>query len=367
VRLLEWSAMRVRVGAALVAATVGIGIAVGTPGAAVAAAGQRVCRVADRRMTELSGMVATKSGYIVVNDGSDDPAARQIFYLDQSCAVTRTVKYPSRPRDTEDMGLAGDGTLWVADIGDNDSNRDSIGLWRLPAGARKPQLFRLKYPDGPHDAEALLIAPNGTLIVVTKTIGSAGVYEPAAGLRANKTTALRKAGELTLPLTNTPDPFSFAGRFVVTGGAVSPDGRHAVLRTYADGFEFDVEGGDVVGAITKGRPRQIAMPNEPQGESVAYTPDGTALVTVSEGAKPEVLRYALPARPAAATSAPPPPSATAPSKARTQEAQTRKALQERAEENRISAGAIVAGSVLILAAVVLIGILVARRGRRGDR
>src|SRR3954447_10768970 len=155
VRLLEWSAMRVRVGAALVAATVGIGIAVGTPGVAVAAAGQRVCRVADRRMTELSGMVATKSGYIVVNDGSDDPAARQIFYLDQSCAVTRTVKYPSRPRDTEDMGLAGDGTLWVADIGDNDSNRDSIGLWRLPAGARKPQLFRLKYPDGPHDAEAL--------------------------------------------------------------------------------------------------------------------------------------------------------------------------------------------------------------------
>ena len=67
-----------------------------------------------------------------------------------------------------------------------------------PAGAKKPQLFRLSYPDGAHDAEALLIAPDGTLIVVTKTIGAAGVYEPAAGLRAGRTTALRKVGEVNL-------------------------------------------------------------------------------------------------------------------------------------------------------------------------
>ena len=34
-------------------------------------------------------------------------------------------------------------------------------------------------------------------------------------------------------------PFSFAGRLLITGGAVSLDGRFAVLRTYADAFEFD--------------------------------------------------------------------------------------------------------------------------------
>jgi hypothetical protein len=358
--------MILRAGTALVATLLGIGLTLVTPGVALAAP-QRVCRVGDRRMTELSGLVATRSGYVAVNDGSDDPAARQIFYLDQKCQVTRTVGYPSRPRDTEDLGLAPDGTLWVADIGDNDADRDTIGLWRLPPGAKKPQLLRLSYPDGAHDAEALLITPAGTPIVVTKTVAEAGVYEPVGALRAGRTTALKRVGSVTLPITTTANPFSFAGRLVITGGAVSPDGRHAVLRTYADAFEFDVEGGDVVAAITKGDPRQIPLPNEPQGESVAYTPDGTAILTISEasrqpaGTKADLLRYALPERPALPSETPPAPSKPAgkpPSRAATTQA------KQATEEDRFPAGALITAGVLVLAAAALGGLLIARRARR---
>jgi len=181
--------MRLRVGAALVALVTGFGL-LATPGAALAA--QRVCRIGEKHMTELSGMVATASGFVVVNDGSDDPAARKIFYLNGRCALTRTVSFPSRPRDTEDMGQTPDGTLWVADIGDNDRNRPTVGLWKLPKGSSHPQLYRLSYPDGPHDAEALLFNGDGTPVVVTKTVGTAGIYEPASNLHAGKTTALRK-------------------------------------------------------------------------------------------------------------------------------------------------------------------------------
>ncbi|MFI5897070.1 hypothetical protein ACIA5D_43970 [Actinoplanes sp. NPDC051513] len=355
-----------RAGAALAAVVVGIGLTLAMPGVALAGP-QRVCQVGDRRMTELSGLVATESGYIVVDDGSDDPAARKIFYLDQKCQVTRTVGYPSRPRDTEDMGLASDGTLWVADIGDNDANRDTIGLWRLPAGAKKPQLFRMSYPDGAHDAEALLITPTGTPIVVTKTVGEAGVYEPAGALRAGRTTALKRAGSVTLPITTTSNPFSFAGRLVITGGAVSPDGRYAVLRTYADAFEFDVEGDDVVGAITKGDPRQIPLPNEPQGESVAYATDGTAILTISEvsrqpaGTKAGLMRYALPDRPAPPSETPAATSKAAgkpPSRAATTQA------KQETEEERFPAGALITGGVLVLAAAALAGFLITRRARR---
>jgi hypothetical protein len=355
--------MRLRAGAALAATVVAIGL---TPGVALAGP-RRECRVGDRRMTELSGLVATSSGYVTVNDGSDDPAARKIFYLDHRCQVTRTVGYPSRPRDTEDLGLAPDGTLWVADIGDNDAVRETIGLWRLPPGAEKPELIRLSYPDGPHDAEALLITPAGVPIVVTKTVGEAGVYQPGGALRAGRTNALKRAGSVTVPITTTSNPFSFAGRLVITGGAVSPDGRHAVLRTYADAFEFDVDGGDVVGAITKGDPRQIPLPDEPQGESVAYTPDGTALVTVSEvsrqpaGTKAELLRYALPARPAVPTAT---PAATSkPASRPPSRAATAQASQETGKES-FPAGALITGGVLVLAAAALAGILAARRSRR---
>jgi len=352
--------MRLRVGAALAALVTGIALLV-TPG--VAMASQRVCRIGGKHLTELSGMVATGGGFVVVNDGSDDPAARKIFYLNGRCALTRTVSYPSRPRDTEDLGLTPNGTLWVADIGDNDRNRDTIGLWKLPEGSSRPQLYRLSYPDGPHDAEALLFNGDGTPVVVTKTVGTAGVYEPATDLRAGRTTTLRKVGDVTLPITTTSNPFSIPGRLVITGGAVSPDGKHATLRTYADAFEFDVTGGDVVGAITHGAPRHIPMPDEPQGESVAYTADGTALLTVSEtsrqpaGAKPDILRYPLPPRPAVKTTPTKPPAVTSGSGAKSAAA----AVARRAGT---PAGLLVTGGALLLGLAALLGVLLIRRSGR---
>jgi len=81
--------MRLRVGAALVALVTGFGL-LATPGAALAA--QRVCRIGEKHMTELSGMVATAGGFVVVNDGSDDPAARKIFYLNGRCALDDGVR-----------------------------------------------------------------------------------------------------------------------------------------------------------------------------------------------------------------------------------------------------------------------------------
>jgi len=334
------------------------------PAPAAAAERRRVCQVRDGRLTELSGLAATGSGYVVVNDGSDLASHRKIFYLDASCAVVRTVSYPSRPRDTEDLGIARDGTLWVADIGDNDAERGTVALWRLAPGAKAPVLYRLSYPDGPHDAEALLLAPSGTPIIVTKTVGAGGVYVPVGPLAAGRATPLRRVGEVALPVTTTSNPFSFAGRLVITGGAVSPDGRFAVLRTYADAFEFDVSGGDVVAAVTTGRPRPVALPDEPQGESVAYTADGTALLTVSEGSDPAILRYPRPDRPAVApppaTSAPPgPPSSAGPSPSAS--AAVAAAGNDR---NLLSSGAVAAAAILVAGALALIASVATRRRRR---
>ncbi|MFF5081860.1 hypothetical protein ACFY36_32820 [Actinoplanes sp. NPDC000266] len=344
----------VAVAAVLVAATGGPAYA--------AAAPERVCRVGDSRLNEISGMAATGNGYVVVNDGADDPAGRRIFFLDGRCKVVRTVAYPSRPRDTEDLALGADGTVWVADIGDNSASRETVALWRLRPGGRTPELLRLRYPDGAHDAEALLLSPDGTPVIVTKTPLAAGVYVPAGPLK--KTTALKPAGNVRLPVTTTSNPFSLAGRLVITGGAVSADGTRAVLRTYADAFEFDVRDGDVVAAITGGEPRTTALPDEPQGESIAYSRDGSALLTISEGVKPEILRYPLvnPAKaPEAATSAPPPATRTtnpAPASAGAQ-----RAAGDTASEpaGRIPVGIVITGVVLVVAAI---GVIFARHKSR---
>ena len=54
------------------------------PAPAGAAEGRRVCQVRDDRLTELSGLAATGSGYVVVNDGSDLASHRKSTRLNSS-------------------------------------------------------------------------------------------------------------------------------------------------------------------------------------------------------------------------------------------------------------------------------------------
>lgn len=293
-------------------------MAVGFPAvaaAAVAEGAQIACVVDDERVGELSGLVATPTGYIAINDSHWDASAIRIFYLDKKCKLTKSVRYPTAARDPEDLALAKDGTLWVADVGDNYNaavRRTTIALWKLAPGGKTPVIHRLTYPDGPHDAEALLLAPDGTPILVTKELsGRSGVYVPERPLEAKTADGvpLKRVGALRLPESTTPNFLDGIGRRLVTGGAVSPDGRHVVVRTYADAFEWDVTDGDIVAALTDGEPRATPLPDEQQGEAITYTPDGAAFITAcDEPAGPTALRRYTPA----ARPSPSPPAADGP-------------------------------------------------------
>ncbi|WP_326554753.1 hypothetical protein [Micromonospora sp. NBC_01813] len=266
--------------------------------------GERVCEITDERLRELSGLVATADGYVVVNDGTDIGRNERVFFLDSSCEVGNAVQYPVSPYDPEDLAISPDGqTLWIADIGDNPTNderRQRIALWSMPAdGSAQPVVHRLSYPDGPHDAEALLILNDGTPLIITKDTGPAGLYRPVEPLRSDNEdpVPMEKVGELELPRTNTPNLFAAAGRLTVTGAARSPDGTRVAIRTYADAFEWDVPAdGDLVAALTNEQPRATPL-TDAFGEAISYTADGASFVTVSdvatldEDATVEILRY----------------------------------------------------------------------------
>jgi hypothetical protein len=263
------------------------------------------CIVNDERVSELSGLVVTPASYIAINDSNWDPSAIRIFYLNSKCKLTKSIGYPTAARDPEDLALAKDGTLWVADIGDNYNasvRRKTIALWKLPPGAKSPVIYRVAYPDGPHDAETLLLAADGTPIIVTKEpIGRSEIFVPSGPLVAKSADGvpLKRVGSVRLPESQTPNFLDSIGRRLVTGGAVSPDGTHVVLRTYADAFEWDVVDGDIVKALTDGEPRATPLPEEQHGEAIAYTSDGSAFVTAcDEPTGPTTLRrYAPAARP----------------------------------------------------------------------
>nr|MDT0657038.1 hypothetical protein [Micromonospora sp. DSM 115978] len=296
--------------AGMILGAVGASLALGASPAL--AAGKKVCTVTDDRLIELSGMIATESGYIVINDSSDSDAGDRVFLLDKKCKVLDDVRYGGNgPRDPEDMALSPDGnTVWIADTGDNvtsSERRTSVVLWSMPVdGSSRPVLHRLTYPGGkPHDAEALLLADDGTPYLITKTTGVAEIYRPTGPLKKNNAEGvpMEKAGEITLPKTTTANTFGPTGRVTITGAARSADGARIALRTYADAFEWDVVDGDIVKTLTAGTPRATALA-DPFGEAIAYTPDGKTFLTVSdvgsldEGTAVEVLSYPPAAAPA---------------------------------------------------------------------
>ncbi|WP_231569580.1 hypothetical protein [Prescottella defluvii] len=242
---------------------------------------EQVCTPVDPALAELSGLAVSGDATYGIGDSGTDDA---VIVMDGDCAVTATVPVPVDPNDIEDMGIGPDGRLWLADTGDNHRVRSTIALIDLDPATGAGQVHRLTYPDSAHDAEALLIQRDGVPLIVTKeVVATNGIYRPAGaatlgGLASPGPTSLERVGDIRLGPTTTPGgPVPIGGSTLVTGGAVSADGTVAALRTYTDVYLFSAPDGDLVRALTTTTPLRVALPNQPQGETIAFTPDGDLL------------------------------------------------------------------------------------------
>jgi hypothetical protein len=254
------------------------------------------CEAPSSALPEASGAVVSDldPGVVFSHDDSGD-TARFVAFDYRTCAEVGSWKLAlPMPVDWEDAALGPGHTLVFGDIGDNDAVRSSVQLVTVAEPkigspyVASPKVTVLRYDDGAHDAEGLLVQPTtGATWVVTKSYaGIAGVYA-VRGSRLVKVTSL-KLGALQ----------------PVTGGSVRRDGGAVVLRTYTDALEWLVpEGSDDLGAALEGTPvARLSLPSEPQGEGVSFTADGTGLVLTSEAqdAKTwpiDVVALPLPASP----------------------------------------------------------------------
>lgn len=332
-----------------------------------------VFRFHDPRITEASGIAVaqrTRDVVFVQNDSGD--SARFFAVDERSGATLATIRVRgARNRDWEDLATepdaAGTPSVWLADIGDNDAQRSDVQVYRVAeprlTGRRgriavgPAQVWRLRYPDGPHDAESLAVTPHGTGYVVTKSVlGSSGVYRMPAE-PSPRVATMRRVGTVSFLPSGGHTPFGISGDLLATGAAVSRDGRLLAIRTYGAAYVWRVGAGGVTAALQRA-PRRVALPSQPQGEGVTFA--GHRLLIDSEGRGSAVDAVALPARlfaraasrsdSAATSPQPAPPRSTAPHT-------PRHPTQGR------SAGAIVAG-VLILLLLIGTSLLFQRRRRR---
>jgi hypothetical protein len=266
--------------------------AAAAPASAVGTGAQTLCRLTDARLPELSGLAVSGDRMLAMNDGGD---RLTVYALDTTCRVVAVRTADVDPYDPEDLAVAPDGTVWFADTGDNRADRATVALLAMwptgPAG-----IYRMTYPDGPHDAESLLLAPDGTPYIVTKELlGVSGVYRPNGALVDGGTVPLERTGTVTLAATGTPGgPVGRTGEVLATGGAVSRDGRFVALRTYTDAYVWPLTGSDVPAALA-GQPTRIPLPPAPQGEAISFGPDGRSLVVAGEGLPGDITEVPLPA------------------------------------------------------------------------
>jgi hypothetical protein len=233
------------------------------------------CTLADPRLGALSGFTTGRGRWYAVTAGGEQSV---VSVLRRNCTVERQIVGPTDPFDVQDLGRAQNGTLVLADGGDRNRVRDTVALIALtPDGATT--LYRLTYPDGTHHAAAFLLGANGTPYFITQsTTGKSAAYAPIRQLRSPGPTPMRKVATITLAPTGTrggPPPAKTSS-VTITGGAVSPDGKVVALRTYTDAYLYPAPRGDVVKALATD-PVRVPLPDEAQGEAIAFARNGNLL------------------------------------------------------------------------------------------
>lgn len=245
------------------------------------------------RVVESSGVAASRTHPGILwtnNDSGDGPYlyATDLRGRDRGALLVRGAE----AHDWEDVALgpcpraAGTGDcVYIGDTGDNAEDRFDVTVYAVPepepptapadtlrvTGA--PAVLRLRYPDGPHDVEAIYVSPrDSALYLVSKgRSGPIRLYRAAAeawGADSVVTVTLVQV----LPVE--PDPS--AGRWI-TDAAVRRDGGLVALRTQAEILLFIPGAGGRL--HPSGRPVCPIRGLEYQGEGIDFLQDGTFVLT----------------------------------------------------------------------------------------
>ncbi|HVT14354.1 MAG TPA: hypothetical protein VHE55_18970 [Fimbriimonadaceae bacterium] len=257
--------------------------------------GETLVEIKDKRIDESSGICAsrTEDGIYYTHNDSGDVA--RFFRFDRKGQILAVfnVTNAAKAVDWEDIASAtvgGKPYIYCGDIGDNKEVRKQIYVYRVPEpppggnGEDKPvqadRVYTLTYPDHAHNAETLMVNPaNGDIYIVTKTSKKPSKVYKLAHPGVSGTYVLKRIGEIEVGA-----PGSFG--HLITGGDISPDSKHVVVRTYVEALEYDVSAN--FDDWFEQTPRHVRTNFEFQGEGICYSRNGQALLTTSEGSPCQV-------------------------------------------------------------------------------
>ncbi|QHS62554.1 hypothetical protein [Chitinophaga agri] len=243
-------------------------------------------------IAEASGLAASKTlpgHFWTHNDSGNKP---EVYLLDNKGQLISTIQLEgTKNRDWEDIA-EGAGPIphkqyvYVGDIGNNIRLDLHTHIYRfavpaqLPGSkvAMRPEVLNLTFPDGPRDAETLMVDPlGGFLYVLSKREKAVGIYKTPLNFKDGQNVTWQKVG--TVPYT------------WITAGDISQDGRHIVIKDKSRVYYWTRQSGESVEAAMARPATVLPYVPEQQGEGIALMPDNSGYVTISEGKHPALNFY----------------------------------------------------------------------------
>ena len=258
-------------------------------------------------LNALSGMAVSRlqPDIVLTHNDRDRPV---VYALDlQGREHARITLDGATATDIEDIAIGPCGAqtcVYLGDIGDNNAQRSEYAVLRfslpmVPASAGQAAItvpferFRFTYEDGSHNAEGLMVGPDGVVYVVTKlapgsggrvaATGPSSIYRLPSSMMTTSVARATKIATLTVPAS---------GELAASAAAAHPCGTSFLLRTYDRVYEFVSPPSMGLEAAFAQTPKVVAMPNETQSEAIDYRADGRGFVTSGEGASAPIVQAA---------------------------------------------------------------------------
>lgn len=258
--------------------------------------GRQVGTIETTRIKEASGIVASRKNPGVLWVHNDSGNSEKVYAINSRGKLLGTYRIKdARCRDWEDIAI-GPGhdpqhdMLYIGDIGDNKARYPSIRVYLVKEPKVDPnRMFsekmigpadsiELVYPDGPKDAETLMVDPlNGDMYIITKREFPSRVYRAPYPQSTKKQNPLEQVAKL---------PWGFA-----VGGDISSDGQRIIVRGALNASLWIRPEGEPLWHAFRATHVPLNLIAERQGEAICFDAAGRGYYTISEMKHPPLYYF----------------------------------------------------------------------------
>ncbi|MBK0381803.1 hypothetical protein I5M32_02420 [Pedobacter sp. SD-b] len=238
-------------------------------------------------LVEQSGIAASAAQDSIFYIHQDSGNAAIIYIINTNGkSIGKIMLNGIHNRDWEDIAvgpgpITGKSYIYLADIGDNDAKYPAIVVYRF----QEPDLLsqktdqeylisefdqiRLKYNDGPKNAESLMVDPvTKDIYIATKESNNAKIYRVGYPQNIQETTTIRSSVQL---------PFD-----KLTAGDISSDGSGILLRNKSTVWYWRRTSKQDIITTLLTAPISIPIQMEYQGEGICFAPKLEGIYTNTE-------------------------------------------------------------------------------------